>query len=220
MQRIKSSRKIQLGIIAVIALLVGMNVYQYSNQPKLSGENLGVSGTLTVFVNGHQEFRADTIVTQAYEYIICKMFNATNLGATNGCGLGGAPNPCLGTPLIGTSGTTCNIAALGFLLSTSGSSPSVNDQVCPSVTSETSMAPVVVTTLSHTSYTSSITLSHTYTSDTSITISKICLTWVAATGGSYYNPGAYNGIYAESLFPQAQTLSSGQQLTVQWTFTF
>ena len=218
MQRIKQSRKIQLCIIAVIALLVGLNVYQWSNQSN-TNENFGVSGSLNVYVNNVETIHhADTIVTQAYEYIMCKMFNLSNAGS--GCLFSGATNPCQLTPLIGSSGTQCNIAALGFLLSTSSSSPSVNDQVCPSVTSETSMAPVLVTTLTHSVASNSITLSHTYTSDTSITISKICLTWVETTSGAWINPDAFNGIYAETLFTSPQTLSSGQQLTVQWTFTF
>ena len=217
MQRIKQSRKIQLGILAVLVTLIGMNVYQYSYNQQRMDENFGVVGSLNVYVNGHQTVHgADTIVVQAYEYIGCKIFNFS--GSLTGCTYSDAANPCsIGG--IGQNGTRCNIVARGFVLSTSGASPSIYDSVCPSATSANGFG-AALATVTHTVNTNQYTLSYTWTATGPATISKICLTWVEAIGGSFIAPSTANGIYAETLFPSSQTLSSGQQLTVQWTFNF
>ena len=207
-----------------IALLVGMGLTAFVGANSQPHDYLPIKGTITVSVNGHQVYSGDTIMLLNYDYVICKVFNDTTACNTAGAYFGsGGVNNC---QYFGNNGHARNnlwggslCSEVGLELSTDPTAPTNTFPYCTSALSGSGLSPLKATT-THAGGTNTVVLSGTWTfSGTSQSnIQKVCLALWNDQANAFNIPTGGN-ILAADTFP-AQTLTTSQTLTLQWTLSF
>lgn len=229
-----------IGVVALIGVLVGGNLYQMQALANQSNqENLRMMGQLKVWVNGQLVWdKPDLIEPQFYDFIFCKTFNYTaGSTACNGdlgflYGTGGNGPSANGCRSYSTSGTinvpngfdaSSRCSALAAILTTDTTAPSATNNNCangPSATilNATGLAPVKMTTV-HVIGTNTITLTGTWTATGSVTgIDKACIgVWNDKTNAFVHTVPQVLSLTSD-LFT-AQNVASGQSFQVQWTIS-
>lgn len=217
------SLSLSVSLVAFLLLSTAVNLlYPVPSGPN---EKLPLTGSLKVMVDNKTVYSADTVMLLDYDYFFCKVFNDTN--ACNGAGAyysgGAAPNCQIASSFLSAttvdkffSGSDCS--ELGVVLSTDSTTQASTNYACSAQLSGSGLSGVKATT-THITATNSIMLTATWTySGTSQgNIQKVCLfPWNDASNA--INIPSNNGAVAVDTFT-AQTLTNGQSLTIEWTFT-
>jgi hypothetical protein len=208
----------------VIAILGVALVSSYSNiQTNHLNDSARLTGTVLVQVKDQNgtvvsQTKQDAITSISYDYIACLVWGT-------GCTLSDNTNcnvfPCGTTYTIATTITSMlpiNTQLVGLILSTG----TQTSNTCVSGQSTNGLAPLVAST-SHSGgvNTPIITLTGSWTyTGTSVTITSVCL--APATTNAFFTqfPNAVSQISSAMAYENfaGQTLSSGQSITITWTF--
>ena len=226
-------RDIKVASLALVAALGFWLVSGALFQPQTGGfhEGVPIRGTLTVYKDGQVVYHAPDVVTYImYGYVVCKLFNDSNACAqmvtdftatgSNGCLTVYSPRGGTTTNNIFQSRSGCS--AVGVGVSTSSSAPSAGGTTCSTFQSTNGFSPVKATT-SFSTNTNTITLTASWTASGSVSnLQQVYLFPYDDYRSSVVdNSGTLTTCFALAADTfTAQSVSSGQSLSVQWTFTF
>lgn len=218
-----------LTVIALLAIANVAIISEYSGGHSYN-ESAKLRGVVQVFVKDSNglivsQTRNDTIFSGSYDFLVCALWNDVS-------GFGQAVTFAMMYTVITTITTTITLPQLqnGYAVSpwimngVALSSNSVTTAACSGLLVGNGLSAKTATT-SHTVQSNSIllTASFTYTGG-SQAIQSVCLlpTGTPAAGGAAYcpcNPLITSQAFAWETF-SSQTLTNGQSITVQWTFSF
>lgn len=220
--------------VASLALAVAMVFWvvagAFAHPSTGLNENVSMRGTLSIYKDGTQVYHTDDVVTYSmYSFVVCKVFNDSTACSGAGSNYAGFSTGCstedVGSATIVTSSfysrTMCS--AIGVGISTSNSSPTAGGTTCATTLTTNGLAPVKATTsFALNTNTVSLTASWTATAAQS-NIQQVYLYPYndysgAVVPGSAYTSGNCFALAADTF--SAQSLSTGQSLSVVWTFTF
>lgn len=206
MQKIKKNlSKTNITLIAIIVSLITMIIVSNTYNSSPINDNFGIKGYVTVRINGHVVTQNDAIYSGAYNYIMCDVYY--NLGACTAAGI-------ILTTTVTTTETlpVINFPLTGLVLS----SVTQTNFACNGQISGSGLSGQVATQ-SYSISTNQIVLSASWTATSTINaINSICLFPVSPPSTLIT---AIPAIAYENFVSQ-QSLSSGQSISVSWTFSF
>lgn len=220
----KTKSKMFYVSILLVGFLGIFNVYLLSSNPGAGVKDnfKGLSGTVTVAIDGVTVVQQDSINPISYDYIACMVWQ-TGCGSLTGSG----NNLIFPQPLTYTTTATISsiYPAMTYLGALDLSSGTQTSNVCTNVLSTNGMNETVAT-ITHSGQVNTpiVTLTASWTATSTISaIQSVCLT--PATSNLYVSQfknapseGTSNPTdYAYENFA-SQSLSSGQSITITWQF--
>lgn len=219
-----------LAAIFIIASLSTFSVWEYNNIATFNHNYLHLGKeTITIKIDGKQVYYAEnTISVIMYDYVICKIFNDTTAcQAANGyygAGASGVVNGCHtytgnGNSQTGVFYSKNMCSALGMVFSSDTSTPVSTNPVCSVIFNSNGVLPKEATT-SHAANTNTIILSQSWTATGTVNgIAKICLFPWDDKNNLFVTNNAGWALAIDLLSP-SQSLTNGQAISAQWTFSF
>ena len=231
-----SRRDVKVASLALVAAIAFWTAATYLTTPTVGHhDNVPITGTLSIFKDGQVVYqKADVVTYDMYSYIVCKLFNDSTACAAmagNYASFSPGTNGCMVYTGDLTSGSYTDTAhfyskalcsAIGVAISFSNVTPTQGGQ-CIAVITTNGGSPVKATT-SFNLNTNSVTLTASWTASASLTgISSVYLFPYNDKSGVVVQVAGAGGSVCHSLAADtftSQSLSNGQSLSIQWTFSF
>jgi hypothetical protein len=205
--------------VLIIALIAGVMLGS-SQVNKNYNENVALHGTVFVTVrdaNGTvvSQTRNDTIYSASYDYIICYIWQ-TGCAYVNGLNF---PSTTFITTATITSFQPYNSVLNAMMLS----SGTQSTDACTNVINSNSLSPTIASSIVHNQGSNQVLLTASWTATGSQNVQSVCL---GAGTTNAYIPQYPNSPLSGSTFSFAsenfstQSLTVGQSITIQWTFSF
>ena len=208
-----------------IAMLTFAGLSTFANQSNGLHEQAPLTGHIVVSVDGKAVYSGDTIMTIDWDYFFCKVFNDTTAcNFIGGVYAGGAAPLCQfksfnnGVTVHNNfySGSDCSEVAMA--LSTDATNQGNTNWVLPAELTGNGLDPAkAVTTHVANTNTIMLTASWTFTGTSQGNIQKVGLFPWNDGSNAFTNPGTLNSVAIDTF--TAQTLTTGQSLSIQWTFS-
>lgn len=213
-------RKDAMLIVIILSLGIGIGLITgISYNVVAAREQIHLHGSVVITVkdpNGTvvSQVQNDTIYAVSYDYLICYLWN---VGCSNVAGLD-FPITTITTTATITSIMPFNTVWMGLGLSPTAQSVGS----CTNIINANGLTPMVAGTTSHALGSNSILLSQTWTATGSQNVQAVCLlpatTSVFISAFSSTVTGTGTDFASENF--SLQSLTNGQSITIQWTFSF